>query len=813
MMLCLFLLVYYSSLATCSEVLSRHKRTWIIDSFSIEEGYPGPFPYELGEIIVDRKYQVYFHLFGEGVDEEPKGVISIDKESGMVSVHKALDYEERTTLSLRFEARKADSSIDTKLGVEISILDINDNPPLFYKDLYEINIDEKSAQGSHLLAAVAYDRDQRGTPNSTFHFELKSVSPDLPDTEFFIDESGVISFKGCLDHEVAEKFTVLLEAKDHGEVVSLSSSTTVVIHVQDANNHLPTISGQTGSGKVREDESGGSPMRLHVTDKDTPNSPAWRARYTIQGDEGEHFKIETDPDTNDGILTVVKPLDFEEGAHRELSISVENEAPYFSCKVEEKTSSGLWKVNTTEGVAQRPSVKLIIEIEDANDPPLFSVMVKEVMLEENTAVGTSVTSVTAVDPDSSHSTDFVYKIGSDPAGWVTVDPHTGDITTVKTPDRESPHVVNGLYTVILHAVDFGIPPMTGTATLNIHIADQNDNVPELLEDNMDVCVSDSPTTSSITASDLDDNPFGGPFSFKLLGDVKGKWKLNPSYGFTAGLVKEPGVYSGPHTVYLKISDMQGKSGAYNLSVNVCECSETGDCRGRRETTTKASSGAIGIMFASLFLLLFLLLMLVTISCKKQFVTLQTNESSGETLLESNIENPGTDCEVTAHKHLQTNQAYISTFVSNTARTFISNHFEEYRSENHSSLFSTNWNQRTWNAPIAAGYHHTQQIGDMSTMHFLHTRNASYVSDSALQDLLHLRLSSIKETEEGLLDYQPHLYADEGDSDNHSELEDITIPDDDSFQKALQGFDPKFNQLASICKPTNTEQVFFGTNIL
>lgn len=43
-----------------------------------------------------------------------------------------------------------------------------------------------------------------------------------------------------------------------------------------------------------------------MIDKDSPNSPAWRAKYTIQGDEGEHFKIETDPDTNDGILTVIK---------------------------------------------------------------------------------------------------------------------------------------------------------------------------------------------------------------------------------------------------------------------------------------------------------------------------------------------------------------------------------------------------------------------------------------------------------------------------------------------------------------------------
>lgn len=48
-----------------------------------------------------------------------------------------------------------------------------------------------------------------------------------------------------------------------------------------------------------------------------------------------------------------------------------------------------------------------------------------------------------------------YSIGHDPAGWLTVDPHTGNITTVKTLDRESPHVVNGVYTVLVHAVDDG----------------------------------------------------------------------------------------------------------------------------------------------------------------------------------------------------------------------------------------------------------------------------------------------------------------------------------------------------------------------
>lgn len=45
--------------------------------------------------------------------------------------------------------------------------------------------------------------------------------------------------------KVADKFTVLVEAIDHGEVVKLSSSTTVIVHVQDGNNNWPTITGQT----------------------------------------------------------------------------------------------------------------------------------------------------------------------------------------------------------------------------------------------------------------------------------------------------------------------------------------------------------------------------------------------------------------------------------------------------------------------------------------------------------------------------------------------------------------------------------------
>lgn len=66
----------------------------------------------------------------------------------------------------------------------------------------------------------------------------------------------------------------------------------------------------------------------------------------------------------------------------------------------------------------------------------------------------------------------------------------------------------------------GKPPSTGTATLTIHVTDENDNVPQPTADYVHVCVSDSPTTANISAFDPDENPFGGPFTFELLGDVK-----------------------------------------------------------------------------------------------------------------------------------------------------------------------------------------------------------------------------------------------------------------------------------------------------
>ena len=59
-------------------------------------------------------------------------------------------------LQLTFESRKTDQAIDTKLGVEIGILDINDNPPLFQRDVYKIDVGESTRQGKECKHVPTY---------------------------------------------------------------------------------------------------------------------------------------------------------------------------------------------------------------------------------------------------------------------------------------------------------------------------------------------------------------------------------------------------------------------------------------------------------------------------------------------------------------------------------------------------------------------------------------------------------------------------------------------------------------------------------
>ncbi|CAB1336199.1 unnamed protein product, partial [Coregonus sp. 'balchen'] len=630
------------------ELLHRQKRVWIIETFKIEESRPGPYPYELGKVnFFDCLFDWLINYLIDSYRRYHMG------------------------LQLTFEARyESSNQAHTQLGVEVEVLDINDNPPIV------------------------------------------SVTPTPPDNlEFFLEQSsknGTIKFKGCLDHEKAEKYTILAEAKDRGEVVQLSSNCTVIINIVEGNNHLPVFTGQTGAGNIKEKDSSDVPvLQLQVSDQDTKGTEAWKAKYTIHGDKDQNFRITTDPETNEGVLFLEKPLDYEDGSLKNLSVSVENEVPYFSCKVKGRPATGLWNVVTTGGTyltGITPPLLSTRMVEDVNDPPIFTHAVKTVMVEENVEVG-------------------------------------------HRPRQEPRQHLR--------------PPLTGTGTLNIHLKDQNDNLPELEMATMDMCLSDEPSKVNITAYDLDGEPYSETL---LLPAPRGR-------RYTVNLVKQNTVYAGHLELLLKVFDQQGQGALHNLSVTVCDCSG--------------------------FLLLSLLL-----TCKRELKLIPTDENSEECQIKYNIEIPGTDCKVPTLITIQVD-SQLGTKAA----------FQPIK------MTSAVQRSASIRAPVCSEYfpsYQEQQQGQfqqgtslrkgsiMSRSMMTKTRYSSWGENNCLNNsgplmtLLNHRISILQVPGEELGDYAPHPYAEEGDLETDLQLDAISIPETPFDQDKLLYLGASFNTLASIC---------------
>ncbi|XP_006873461.1 PREDICTED: cadherin-like protein 26 [Chrysochloris asiatica] len=546
--------------------LHRFKRRWIITTLELEEEDPGPFPKLVGELFnnMSDSMSLLYLISGPGVDEYPEiGLFSIeDHKNGKIYVHRPIDRETTSSFMVRFDVvdRSTGDVVDKSLFFSIRVSDVNDHAPQFLEEKLSITVKESQEADLPIFQMLTVDLDQKNTPNSQVLYSLVSQTPLLKESSFLIDQrSGKIQLSGCLDYETAPLFTLLIRARDLGKP-PLSSTATVHVHVQDDNNHRPVFTQDSYKLQIPEGQVSPGVLRLPVRDQDSPFTSAWRAKFNIsKGDEDRHFDISTDPETNEGILSVVKPLDYESLPARKLVISVENEAQLFSCE------GGKLR----KAVETRVSVTVNVEVMDINDPPAFHPGTLVVSGQEGGSPGLLLGMFNATDPDriSSH---ISYKLVHDPENWVTVDENSGAVTTRKQTDRESPHVKDSFYTIVVHAIDDGLPPQTGTGTLMLHLSDVNDHAPSLRQPLLQVCASAGRTSLRIDAVDPDLEPNADPFTFEL-DDADGTWELGKNWGRSVELLMVRSLPSGNYSVPLRIGDQQGLSQKQTVYVRVCSC--------------------------------------------------------------------------------------------------------------------------------------------------------------------------------------------------------------------------------------------------
>ncbi|XP_076147548.1 cadherin-10-like [Alosa pseudoharengus] len=328
---------------------------------------------------------VRYVLTGEGAGD----LFTIDQRSGDIHATKRLDREERSVYTLRARAvsNKTGRALEDWTNFTIKIHDINDNAPTFTKSVYMASVPEMSDVGTSVITVTATDADDISYGNSA-----RVVYSILQGQPYFSVEpnTGVIrTALQDMNRENREHYQVVIQAKDMaGQMGGLSGTTTVSITLSDVNNNPPRFPQGVYQFSIPESAHPGSVIGvLHARDNDVGRNA--EMEYKITSEDGRDiFKISTDKDTQEGVLTLNRHVDYETKRMHTLRVQVDN-------RYLDPRFRSLGPFHDTALVK--------VAVEDENEPPVFqrSSYVMEVL--ESAPVGTIVGAVSAMDPDNNRS--------------------------------------------------------------------------------------------------------------------------------------------------------------------------------------------------------------------------------------------------------------------------------------------------------------------------------------------------------------------------------------------------------------------------
>ncbi|KAM4721647.1 cadherin-15 [Rhinophrynus dorsalis] len=588
--------------------MTRMKRAWVIPPISVSENVK-VIPKLLVQLKSDKQLlgKVIYSIKGPGVDEEPRGIFTINKNTGEVYLNAVLDREKNDRYKLRaFALDKGGVTLEDPTDLEIVVLDQNDNRPVFVKEVFSGHVLEGSIPGTLVMTVEATDADDPSTDNADLKYSI--IQQDTPEKFSINQETGEIrTVQVGLDREVIGSYNLTVQVGDMSGN-GLTSTARAVITIGDINDNPPEFTKEF-SMEVPEHRSSIDIGRVTVTDKDLPGSPNWKVRFSIiSGDPQGAFSIRTDPETNEGILSVVKPLDHEEQELYQLTVFAENEA-------------GL---SRSAPRTTRSKTLVTVTVTNLNEEPVFSENPKVVSVKERIPLGSEIAVLTAVDPDTRQSQEISYTLVSDPAGWLELDEHSGQIRTRYSLDRKSSFLQQGWYTALITASDNAVPPLTATGTLSVEVLEVNDYAPVLWQYSRDLC--NSPQQSYgilLSAIDEDMPPHAQPFHFKLdpaLPELTLNWSISQINGTHALLQLLTEMQEGIYILPLWVSDSGNPPLAQLqlLNVSVCHCDAGGTCRGSTAALFLSGAGislsALLIIMSSVALLLVLALLLLLFRC-------------------------------------------------------------------------------------------------------------------------------------------------------------------------------------------------------
>ena len=408
----------------------------------VENNLPGVFIVQVRAYSRDPTAIVSYRLNADSV--QLGTLFAVEPNSGNVTALTSLDREQQDLYELTVEALVEVNAtiLNATARVSITVLDQNDNPPVFTNDSQSVKIPETTQPDSIVASLEATDADT--LENAVIQYSIPAGNED---TLFSIDRNGSVFTLVSLLSRIGE-YRLLVQASNPPSVGSLNSTAVLQITVEPVNLFHPQFESNRYNMTVREDTPTGTILLTFVA-MDSDLGTAGKVNYTITAGNDGTFGL----DPMSGNLTVASPLDFETRMEYHLTV-----------------------VAMDMGIPPRSSeVDVYVQVTDFNDnPPVFTQTRYRGNVPENGPTEQSILDVMVTDNDSATNSNVTFSITSEFNGTFEIT-DSGVIQATTQLDRE----LVARYNFVVQASNLGTGVLlTATAAVEITVLDQNDNAPQ-----------------------------------------------------------------------------------------------------------------------------------------------------------------------------------------------------------------------------------------------------------------------------------------------------------------------------------------------
>ncbi|NXC08799.1 PCDG7 protein, partial [Orthonyx spaldingii] len=379
---------------------------------------------------------------GPGGDQRPELVLA-----------KALDREEAAFHELVLRASDGGDPARTGTArIRVTVLDANDNAPVFSQAEYTVRVPEDVPVGSVLVTVTATDADEG--LNGHVKYSLKKITEKASKMLQLDSETGAIALMRGLDFEEGNSYEMEVKGRDGG---GLFDTAKVVITVTDRNDNAPEISMRSALSEISEDAPSGTVVALlHVQDRDSGANGEVRCSldrevpFRLQSSHGSYYSVVT-----------ARELDREQVSEYNVTVrAADGGSP-----------------------ALQSSAVLALRVLDVNDnAPVFAEERYSARLAENNAAGALVLTVRATDADWGQNARVRYRLsegrvrGAPLSSYVSVQAETGALYALRSFDYEQVREL----ALWVRAEDGGAPALSSNVSVRLLIVDENDNAPQVL---------------------------------------------------------------------------------------------------------------------------------------------------------------------------------------------------------------------------------------------------------------------------------------------------------------------------------------------